>query len=151
MMTITPPADSSNPILCYNYRRRRKVWNTHGASYDGPARSVYLYSAIIVACMASWVTAFSVPPPTYHQRFSLQGSAETSLQFPLSSKYLILVARRRTPLSALYSTDSSDESSSDDEEWQAMLAAFKMYKAAYGNLNVPLRFVVPALPPWPGM
>lgn len=26
-----------------------------------------------------------------------------------------------------------------------------MYKAAYGDLKVPSRFVVPAMPPWPGM
>ena len=45
---------------------------------------------------------------------------------------------------------ASDGMSSDEEEWKAMLAAFQMYKAAYGNLKVPLRFTVPALPPWPG-
>ena len=38
----------------------------------------------------------------------------------------------------------------DEEEWKAMLAAFQMYNAAYGNLKVPLRFVVPSLAPWPG-
>jgi len=41
------------------------------------------------------------------------------------------------------------ESASDEDEWRAMLAAFQMYKAAYGNLKVPLRFIVPALAPWP--
>lgn len=39
----------------------------------------------------------------------------------------------------------------DASEWQAVTAALKMYKAAYGDLKVPSRFVVPALPPWPGM
>lgn len=29
------------------------------------------------------------------------------------------------------------------------MAAFQMYKAAYGDLKVPSRFVVPAMPPWP--
>jgi hypothetical protein len=38
----------------------------------------------------------------------------------------------------------------DKEEWRAILAAFQMYKAAYGNLKVPARFVVPSMPPWPG-
>lgn len=41
-------------------------------------------------------------------------------------------------------------SKSDEEEWNALLAAFQMYKAAYGDLKVPSRFVVPSMPPWPG-
>lgn len=41
-------------------------------------------------------------------------------------------------------------SGSDKEEWRAILAAFQMYKAAYGDLKVPTRFVVPAMAPWPG-
>lgn len=41
-------------------------------------------------------------------------------------------------------------SNEDDEEWNALLSAFKMYKAAYGDLKVPSRFVVPSMPPWPG-
>jgi hypothetical protein len=51
------------------------------------------------------------------------------------------------PKSRLY---SSRETDSDKEEWRAMLAAFQMYKAAYGDLKVPTRFVVPSMPPWPG-
>ena len=39
---------------------------------------------------------------------------------------------------------------SDKEEWDAVLDAFQMYKAAYGDLKVPSRFVVPSMPPWPG-
>ena len=41
-------------------------------------------------------------------------------------------------------------SKSDEKEWNALLAAFQMYKAAYGDLKVPSRFVVPSMPPWPG-
>lgn len=37
----------------------------------------------------------------------------------------------------------------DEDEWRAILASFKMYKAAYGDLKVPSRFVVPSMPPWP--
>ncbi|CAJ1930515.1 unnamed protein product [Cylindrotheca closterium] len=37
----------------------------------------------------------------------------------------------------------------DKEEWRAILAAFQMYKAAYGDLKVPSRFVVPSMAPWP--
>ena len=38
----------------------------------------------------------------------------------------------------------------DENEWRTILAAFQMYKAAYGDLKVPSRFVVPAIAPWPG-
>jgi len=37
----------------------------------------------------------------------------------------------------------------DEEEWRTVLAAFQMYKAAYGDLKVPSRFVVPGMAPWP--
>jgi len=37
----------------------------------------------------------------------------------------------------------------DEDEWNAVMAAFQMYKAAYGDLRVPSRFVVPSMPPWP--
>ena len=45
---------------------------------------------------------------------------------------------------------SSNNSESDKQEWRSLVAAFQMYKAAYGDLKVPLRFVVPSMPPWPG-
>ena len=38
----------------------------------------------------------------------------------------------------------------DEAEWRTILAAFQMYKAAYGDLKVPSRFVVPGMAPWPG-
>lgn len=37
----------------------------------------------------------------------------------------------------------------DQAEWKALLAALRMYKAAYGDLKVPQRFVVPSMLPWP--
>ncbi len=41
-------------------------------------------------------------------------------------------------------------SSSDKEEWRAILASFQLYKAAYGDMKIPTRFVVPSMKPWPG-
>jgi hypothetical protein len=43
-----------------------------------------------------------------------------------------------------------DSPEDDDAEWKTILAAFQMYKAAYGDLKVPSRFVVPGMAPWPG-
>ena len=60
---------------------------------------------------------------------------------------------RSTTASTSRLFSSMDESDSDDlsdqEEWKALVASLKMYKAAYGNLKVPSRFVVPAMAPWP--
>jgi len=44
---------------------------------------------------------------------------------------------------------SPADSGDDTEEWKAVVAAFKLYKAAYGDLKVPQRFVVPDMAPWP--
>eukprot|EP00571_Detonula_confervacea_P012268 CAMPEP_0172298846 /NCGR_PEP_ID=MMETSP1058-20130122/1310_1 /TAXON_ID=83371 /ORGANISM="Detonula confervacea, Strain CCMP 353" /LENGTH=1004 /DNA_ID=CAMNT_0013008139 /DNA_START=111 /DNA_END=3125 /DNA_ORIENTATION=+ len=58
-------------------------------------------------------------------------------------------------LSSLWMSDSSDaegnehSSVEDEDEWHNVLAAFQMYKAAYGDLKVPSRFVVPGMAPWP--
>ena len=38
----------------------------------------------------------------------------------------------------------------DEKEWRTVMAAFQMYKAAYGDLKVPSKFVVPGMAPWPG-
>lgn len=38
----------------------------------------------------------------------------------------------------------------DLAEWKAIVLALKLYKAAYGDLKVPKRFVVPSMAPWPG-
>lgn len=56
----------------------------------------------------------------------------------------------RPNMHPLFSSLDSDDANFDEGEWQAVTAALQMYKAAYGDLKVPSRFVVPSLPPWPG-
>ena len=46
--------------------------------------------------------------------------------------------------------ETTEDGSTDEEEWNALISAFQMYKAAYGDLKVPTRFIVPAMPPWSG-
>jgi hypothetical protein len=46
---------------------------------------------------------------------------------------------------------AASDPNSDKAEWRGLLSAFQMYKAAYGDLRVPTRFIVPSMPPWPGM
>lgn len=58
----------------------------------------------------------------------------------------------RIPVSKIFQTflDMSPRTNEvGDEEWDAVVAAFQMYKAAYGDLKIPIRFVVPDMPPWP--
>jgi hypothetical protein len=151
--TNTPP---------HNYRWRRKL--THNAqsnkSFTATRRSRLLHSALILMSVVSWATAFSVSSKTY-QRHSLQPAtnyhSNCFCHLPFRAQPFKPRLVRGACVSALYSSKKTDDSSTtssaaspDQQEWEAMLAAFKMYKAAYGNLNVPLRFVVPALPPWPG-
>ena len=45
---------------------------------------------------------------------------------------------------------SADSNVDDEKEWRTVMAAFQMYKAAYGDLKVPSKFVVPGMAPWPG-
>lgn len=46
-----------------------------------------------------------------------------------------------------YTNGNGDDD--DQAEWKSALAAFQMYKAAYGDLKVPGRFIVPLQAPWP--
>lgn len=62
--------------------------------------------------------------------------------------------RSGTPSWLLSATSADSEAKSsqveDEDEWRTVIAAFQMYKAAYGDLKVPSRFVVPGMAPWPG-
>ena len=61
---------------------------------------------------------------------------------------------KRSNAASLWMSSSEIETQSseveDDADWRTTLAAFQMYKAAYGDLKVPSRFVVPGMAPWPG-
>lgn len=63
-------------------------------------------------------------------------------------------SRRSNAASSLWMASSEIETQSseveDDADWRTTLSAFQMYKAAYGDLKVPSRFVVPGMAPWPG-
>jgi hypothetical protein len=63
--------------------------------------------------------------------------------------------RSSTASTALFSSETETEPiqssfPDDEDEWRTLLSAFQMYKAAYGDLKVPRRFIVPAMQPWPG-
>jgi len=65
-------------------------------------------------------------------------------------KEQISTTNARSHMHPLFSSMDGNDADFDESEWQAVTAALQMYKAAYGDLKVPSRFVVPSLPPWPG-
>jgi hypothetical protein len=150
--TSTPPMAPTDRIASrtfqiFPYDRRRK-------SHRDPISS-WVTVATVAATVVSCVAAFSSSSPSGFvtvQRTTRPSSC-------LRSSFL--VEKRTTPClplptssssSTLTSTRlfSSNEPSSDKDDWRALISAFQMYKAAYGDLKVPSRFVVPSMPPWPG-
>jgi hypothetical protein len=124
-------------------------------------QSMILIAAL--ACTLPSVDAFSYG--RYHvtsssRCLSKQISSQGKPAFILNQRPVTSSARNtgtKTSNTLLFATQketrpSNKKSSSPDaQDWDALLAAFQMYKAAYGDLKVPSRFVVPSMPPWPGM
>lgn len=127
------------------------------------------FNAVILAALLTSSSAFTFYKPRYGCR-SCQSEINNGLYLkkhtitctnsretdrctaPRDRRTVIL---RDTVTSAADVEKSSSESSNDDggpedaKEWKAIVSSFKMYKAAYGDLKVPSRFVVPSMPPWP--
>eukprot|EP00984_Skeletonema_dohrnii_P012297 scaffold4978_cov122-Skeletonema_dohrnii-CCMP3373.AAC.4 len=78
-------------------------------------------------------------------------STKSMIGFGSSAAILPNPTRPNSWLLSATSADSEAVSSpvEDEDEWRTVLAAFQMYKAAYGDLKVPSRFVVPGMAPWP--
>eukprot|EP00985_Skeletonema_marinoi_P011185 scaffold5302_cov115-Skeletonema_marinoi.AAC.1 len=72
-------------------------------------------------------------------------STKSMIGFGSSAAILPNPTRPNSWLLSATSADSEAVSSpvEDEDEWRTVLAAFQMYKAAYGDLKVPSRFVVP--------
>jgi hypothetical protein len=129
--------------------------------------------AIIISSALSWNNHLSVfkssirslsaaaPPPKLPQKQLQQQTQQQTQQhrhFIWKQRSPSLCHSSRTsPIAVLSMSNYDDqteqqhqqEGEDDTVEWKAVLAAFKMYKAAYGDLRIPLRFIVPSMPPWP--
>ncbi len=126
--------------------------------------------AVAVACKATQVDAFSasnmlptrinsssssssIPTKSSSSLGPSSSSQSSSLLFKypaFTSNEYKSTAGTGTALFASSRSGTKTKKKSDEAEWNALLSAFQMYKAAYGDLKVPSRFVVPAMPPWPG-
>jgi len=104
-------------------------------------------SAVVVVAIASLTTtvAFSIIPSQHGNSIGYTVRPYGRAPFSFSSTLL-----KDTDVEVHEQASSSSSSKPDDEsEWKSVLSCFKMYKAAYGDLKVPSRFVVPSMPPWP--
>lgn len=135
-----------------NFRRRRKLSN-YVTNISFPALFC-TRAALILSCVTSItlaLQAYSIQrhPQSPTKSFSSVWARPSTWGQSASST-------SRIAFSLLYSSPGGSEATNngefenEEEEWRAMISAFQMYKAAYGNLKVPLRFVVPSLAPWPG-
>lgn len=142
--TSTPPMGPTDRIAGRNfqifpYDRRRK-------SHRDP-KSSWVTVVTVAATVVSCVAAFSSSRPSGFVTVQRATRPSTSL------RPSFLVEKRTTqclPLPTSTRLFSSSAPNSDKDEWRALISAFQMYKAAYGDLKVPSRFVVPSMPPWPG-
>lgn len=69
---------------------------------------------------------------------------KSSLLTKESTSYSRLFLSTQNP-SAVDSNTNSDQ-----QEWKAIFVALQLYKAAYGDIKIPIEFIVPAAAPWPG-
>lgn len=90
------------------------------------------------------VTSFTILP-AHNPRITTTTAFRTTTTTTTTSPSQSRTASQ--PLTVCYA--SADDSDDDEQEWKAALAAFKLYRAAYGDLKVPSKFVVPNIAPWP--
>ena len=81
--------------------------------------------------------------------FSFRSGKVSNTKFRTSSQSSRLILRDSSATSVEKASAASGSGNDDENEWRAIVSSFKMYKAAYGDLKVPSRFVVPSMPPWP--
>ena len=117
-----------------------------------PRRHEHVTTSMSFRCTVGMFTSAAVCAATCAAAFSLHqpGSASRGVDLMgslLRPPSIFSVSHQRTL--RLLATNNN-EAQADDDEWKALVAAFQMYKAAYGDLKVPSRFIVPSLPPWPG-
>lgn len=135
------------------YGRRRNCEQGLSQSYFTTLTAFTIAATCLVSSAAAFTPAKANISPLDNNAFftpTSPGTRSTSLR-PFG--FNVKSASVSVPITQLFSSahSSTDPGESDVEEWRALLAAFQMYRAAYGDLKVPTRFVVPSMAPWPGM
>ena len=122
----------------------------------------FLFVLVLLFAIPKESSPFSLSAQRHNQdthrilskpRFQVEGIQSSQLRVKSPHQTRPWISSRSIPQQTssfrLASSSSSESPGSDDDEWQAVLSAFKLYKAAYGDLKVPQRFVVPNMAPWP--
>lgn len=108
-----------------------------------------LGAIVVGTCVAAFTASpkLNLATSTFIQRGRAGQSSSVGTQLQLAVPH----ARSRADktLTSLSMSEPEGGEGDDLADWKALVAAFKMYKAAYGDLRVPLRFIVPSMPPWP--
>lgn len=153
----SPEDESVNVLLCHETKTTSITSNTT-RPMKYACKSIVIFAAI--AYSATCATAFSTgrnyitnrqistPDPIYRPTTTATAFIPNGRAGAASSSSTAIFATKRKK--ATKSKTKVKSPKSDKDEWEALLAAFQMYKAAYGDLKVPSRFVVPSMPPWPG-
>lgn len=148
MKMKTKPSFSNNSINQNTLKRNQYLHNQNRAKMVHICQSMLVIGAL--ACSTLSVDAFSTS-----RQFANQNRIQ-SRESPMTQNHAFIIHQNRKSTStSLFATKKEAQprkkrSGSDEDEWNALLASFQMYKAAYGDLKVPSRFVVPSMPPWPG-
>mmetsp|Transcript_16444 Transcript_16444/g.37804 ORF Transcript_16444/g.37804 Transcript_16444/m.37804 type:complete len:1076 (-) Transcript_16444:92-3319(-) len=145
-MNDTPPISvgfpstttSSETNMCAN------VAATRNHNYFTKIMAVTVLAAYLVSSASAFSHTQNQIGVSLGKRMSFVTPART--EFSLAS--LLSTRRTRVVLTA-ESGSSASSSKSDQKEWKAVFLALQLYKAAYGDLKVPARFVVPSVAPWP--
>ena len=102
--------------------------------------------AIVATYIVSSASAFTQP----QNKMGATPISRPSLISSVCSENGLPSFSSRTQLFLSAST-KSDPSNPDQKEWRAVFLTLQLYKAAFGDLKVPSKFVVPSAAPWPGM
>jgi hypothetical protein len=134
---MSPITNRSVKDVCGISSKRRHT--NHEQSSPQVYVTAFAAITIVATCLMSSTLAFT------------SSSSRSSLDNRIhSSPFTFGIQSSRSPPLISSTSLFAGGSKSDKEEWRAILAAFQMYKAAYGDLKVPTRFVVPSMAPWPG-
>ena len=139
MDQIHPLIPSDSPSDMSEFRRKRRA--DHSQSY---ITTLTVFS-IAATCLVSSAAAFTSSRTNGAVDTSIVRASHESRSMPI--RPFGFGIKDSIPSTRLF---AASDPNSDKAEWRALLAAFQMYKAAYGDLKVPTRFVVPSMAPWPG-
>lgn len=124
---------------------------TRGHNHLGYFTKFMAATIIAAAHFVSSASAFTQPPnqmgvtPTSQ----LLGTRPSFISSVRTKNDLLSFSSRTRLFMSSNPESSTGSSKSDQNEWRAVFLGLQLYKAAYGDLKVPAKFVVPSTAPWP--